>query len=242
MTDDDTLIRDRLADAATFDVPTNPRSVREGVARHRRRIRRRRRGIAALGALVVAGLAGTALAVAQHSGTERDVTAQVTNSTDDTPASTEAPSTTEAPAATGMPQFRAADGWEVIQADIVTTASTIAMGPNTQSGSVPWDTVERLGKGDIVLFVAAFPMGGSALQDANTPPGALPLSLDDMPPGGLEGNPEIGLTLRTAVQVNGWNLDVMVFFGTDNPSVETQALAQAQLTRLDVPVRPLEDG
>lgn len=111
------------------------------------------------------------------------------------------------------------------------------MGPDTQSGSAPWDTVERLGEGDVVLYAMAYPTGESAAVDANFPPGELPLSIDDAPPGGLEGNPEVGLTLRMGVQVHGWNIDLLVFFGTAEPSAETRAAAQEQLARLDVPSR-----
>jgi hypothetical protein len=136
-----------------------------------------------------------------------------------------------------MPRFLPAPGWEVVQAGIATTASNIPMGPHTRSGSTPWDTVERLGEDDVVLSVSVLPTGESPLVDAQHPPGELPLSIDDAPPGGLEGDPEVGLTLRRLVQVNGWNIDLMIFFGTAEPSAETRAAAQEQLARLDVPSR-----
>lgn len=134
-----------------------------------------------------------------------------------------------------MPQFLPAPGWEARQVDIGSTAANMPLGPYT--GNDPWDTVERLGEDDVALHVVAYPTGESAATDANFPPAELPLSIDDVPPGGLEGNPEVGLTLRTTVQVNGWNLDLMIFFGTAEPSAETRAAAQEQLARLDVPPR-----
>ena len=237
MSDNDTLIRDRLAAAATFDVVTDPGRVHEGVARRRRRIRRRRRGAVVAAVIAVAGFVGAGVALTLDPDTRPDVTVQI-DTPDEAPTTTsEAPTTSEVPDAAGTPRFLPAPGWEVVQAGLATTASNIAMGPNTRSGSVPWDTVERLGEADVVLHVAAYPRGDSATMDASFPPSELPLSLDDVPPGGLEGNPEVGLTLRTTVQVDGWNIDLMVFFGTAEPSAETRAAAQEQLARLDVPSR-----
>jgi hypothetical protein len=228
--DNDTLIRDRLAAAATFDVVTEPERVHEGVARQRRRIRRRRRGAAVAVVVAVAGFGGAGVALTLDRATQPDVTVQA-DATD------EAPSSSDVPTASGSPRFLPAPGWEVVQGEWSTTASNIPMGPDTQSGGAPWDTVERLGEGDVVIWAMLLPAGENALVDANFPPGELPLSLDDAPPGGLEGNPEVGLTLRTGVQVNGWNIDLMVFYGTAVPSAETRAAAQEQLARLDVPSR-----
>ena len=238
MKDNDTLIRDRLADAATFEVVTDARRVRDGVARRRRGIRRRRRGAAALCVLVVAGVGGAGLAVAWDRGPHHDVTVQAADGT--APKTSDVPSSSQVPDAVGMPHFPVADGWDVRQVGIEATASTNPLA--SYAGNDPWDAVQELGADDVVLYVAAYPKGESVLQDANTPPGVLPLSLDDMPSGGMEGHPGVGLTLRRTVQVNGWNLDLMVFFGRADPSAKTRALAQDELTRLDVPVRSSTGG
>jgi hypothetical protein len=231
--DIDTLIRDRLTAVATFDVVTDPRRVHESVARRRRRIRRRRRGAGLLCALAiaVAGVgAGAVLAVDRDS--QGDVAVQATDApgraSDDSGAST--PS--------GSPRFLPAPGWDVVQVDATTTASNIQLGPSARSGSAPWDTVDRLEEGDVVLWALSIPTGESPTVDAGFPPGELPLSIDDAQPGGnFEGQPDGVYTERLGVQVNGWNIDLLIFYGGTAPSAGTRAAAQEQLARLDIPPR-----
>jgi hypothetical protein len=242
VTDNETLIRDRLASAATFHVVTDPGRVHEGVARRRRRIRRRRRGAAVVMALAVAVFGGAGVVLALNRDTQPNSSVQV-GASDQTPASSEVPGSSEVPSSSAVPdesrvpQFLPARGWEVVQKETSAVASNIPLGPMSRSGSAPWDTVERLGRGDVVLYAISVPTGESAAVDAAFPAGELPLSLDHAQPGGLEGNPGVGLTLRMRVQVNGWNIDLLVFYGAAEPSAETRAVAQEQLARLDVPSR-----
>jgi hypothetical protein len=64
------------------------------------------------------------------------------------------------------------------------------------------------------------------------PPRELPLSLDDAQPGGLEGQPEGVYAERFQAEVNGWNIDVVAFYGGGAaPSAATRAAAQSQLRR-----------
>ncbi|HZA78568.1 MAG TPA: hypothetical protein VE623_19485 [Acidimicrobiales bacterium] len=114
--------------------------------------------------------------------------------------------------------------------------------PNTLSGDAPWDTVERLGEGDVLLYAMFWPAG-----KADLPPREFPLSLDDAQPGGLEGQPDHIYAERLGAQVNGWNMDLLIFYGgTDptgvppyhtEPSAEARTAAQEQLARLVVPAR-----
>lgn len=226
MNDIDTLLRDRLEAAAMFEVQTDPRVVHRGIARRQRRIRRRR-GAVVLGALAVLGV-GTGVVVAVGRDPGRDVTVQATA----------APDGSDAPTKAGPPRFRAAPDWEVAHRETTTVAANIPLGPDSRAGNVPWDTVERLGDGQVVLFVMAVPEGESAAVDATFPPGRLPISLDDAQPGGLEGQPDDVYAERLGTRVNGWNLDVIVFYGGTGPSAEVRAAAQEQLTRLDVPTGP----
>ena len=81
--------------------------------------------------------------------------------------------------------------------------------------------------------------------DATFPPRELPLSLEDAEPGGLEGQPDHIYAERLQAQVNGWNIDLLVFYGGTaptevppghtEPSAQTVAAAQEQLARLVVP-------
>ena len=112
---------------------------------------------------------------------------------------------------------------------------------------MPWDTVERLEAGDIVLFAMVYPTGTPAM-DANTPKRELPLSLDDAVTDiSFEGQPDYIYADRLGAQVNGWNIDLLIFYGGGDPTAvppvrsaptdEARAAAQEQLKRLVVPVR-----
>ena len=110
---------------------------------------------------------------------------------------------------------------------------------------MPWDTVDRLEDGDVVLFAMILPRGESPLVDANFPPRELPLSLDDAESGmSFEGQPDHIYGQRLGAQVGGWNIDLLVFYGdrsdrgaarAHRPSAQTVAVAQEQLAGLVVP-------
>jgi hypothetical protein len=232
VSDIDSLIRERLDAAAAFDVETDPQRVRENVARRQRRLRRRRRTTVLLGALAAAGVTvGVVRIVDQDSG--GDVAVRPT----DTPT---APSD-DAASPGAPPYFDPVPGWAAVQAGSGTTAANIPLGPATMSGNVPWDTVERLEAGDLVLYAMFWPVG-----KADLPPRELPLSLDDAVADiNFEGQPDHIYADRLAAQVNGWNIDVLIFYGGGDPtavppiraqpSAEARAAAQEQPARLEVP-------
>jgi hypothetical protein len=156
---------------------------------------------------------------------------------------------TTAPAA-DFPRFLAAPGWQTVTTPSASsaTAANIPLGPDTLKGDVPWDTVERLEDGDIVVFALIYPMGESAGVDAYFPTRELPLSLDDsIADINFEGQPDHIYADRLGAQVNGWNIDLLIFYGSGDPttvppvrsepSAETRAAAQKQLARLVVPAR-----
>jgi hypothetical protein len=229
VSDIDSLIRERLDAAAALDVEADPQRVRENVTRRQRRIRRRRRTKVLVAALAAAGVTvGVVRIVDQDSG--RDVAVRAT----DAPT---APSD-DADTPTGSTRFLPAPGWEISDAGL--TAANVRLGPNSQAGAVPWDTVERLDDGDVVLFAMVFPARYSSF-----PRRTLPLSLDDAQPGGLEGQPDDIYADRLTAQVNGRNIDLLIFYGGTNPtglppyhtepSATARAAAQEQLARLVVP-------
>ena len=232
MSDNDSLIRERLDAAAAFDVITDPQRVRDNVARRQRRIRRRRRTTVLLGVLAAAGVAvGVVHAVDRDSGGEVAVrpTDPPAETSDDATASCGTP-----------PHFRPAPGWQAVQAGFASTAANIPLGPNTLSGDAPWDTVERLEAGDVLLYAMLWPTG-----KADKPPRELPLSLDEAQPSGLEGQPDDVFADRLGAQVDGWNIDLLIFYGGGGPtgpppvhpepSAETQVAAREQLALLEVP-------
>jgi hypothetical protein len=74
--------------------------------------------------------------------------------------------------------------------------------------------------------------------DAQFPARSLPLSLDDALSGAsLEGQPRNVSAERLTARVNGWNLDLFVFFG-DRATPAARAAAQKELNRLVVPEGP----
>jgi hypothetical protein len=241
VSDTDSLIRERLDAAAGFDVVADPARVRESVARRQRRIRRRRRrATAVVGALAAAGVALGAVDVV-HQGSGGDVAVRGTDTT--TAHSDDAGVLPGAP-----PYFDPAPGWEAVQVGPGATAANVPLGPATLSGNVPWDTVERLEDGDIVLFAMLYPASEVSAVDAIFPRRELPLSLDDAVADiNFEGQPDHIYADRLAAQVNGWNIDVLIFYGGGDPtavppvraqpSAETRAAAQEQLARLVVPAR-----
>jgi hypothetical protein len=145
----------------------------------------------------------------------------------------------------GRPYFRAASGWEAVQVGSAVTAANVPLGQAALSGSVPWDTVEHLDDGDVVLFAMLVPAGESSAVDAIFPRREIPLSLRDAQRGGLEGQPDDSYAERLAAQVNGWNIDLLIFYGgTDpigvapyrtEPGADARAAAEEELARLVVP-------
>lgn len=143
------------------------------------------------------------------------------------------------------PYFRSAAGWESVQLGTSAIAANVPLGPVTLSGGRPWDTVERLEEGDVVLFATFNPAGESPAVDASFRPRDLPLSADAAQPGELEGQPDHISAERLGARVNGWNMDLLIFYGgTDptgvrpgqtDPSAEAIDAAQEQLARLVVP-------
>jgi hypothetical protein len=241
VSDTDSLIRERLATAAAVNVVTDPRRVRENVARRQRRIRRRRRATALLGVLAVAGVAaGVVRAVDRDSG--GDVAVRPTDAPRE-PSDNAGPSN-----AAGLAYFLPAPGWETSQAGLLATAANVPLGPDALEGNFPaHETIRRLGDSDILMQAALIAPLESWGDDARRgfPPRSLPLSLDEATPQvAFEGAPDVWAD-RLGATVNGWNVDVLVFYGgTDltsvppvGPTAETRAAAQEQLARLVVKAR-----
>jgi len=215
--------------------PDTERALSEVMRRVRRRARRRVAAVVAT--LVIAvGLVAAVRGVVQDSG-GADVAVRATDAPSETP--DDAVDST-----VSGPRFPPAPGWEISRPGL--TAATVPLGPDSLSGAVPWDTVERLDEdSEIVLFAMLVPVGESSAVDAMFPRRELPLSLDDAQGGGLEGQPDMYAD-RLLAQVNGWNIDLLVFYGgtapigdtpPPPPSAEARAAAQQQLARLVVPAR-----
>ena len=174
-------------------------------------------------------------------------TASPSTTTTASPSTTTAPSDDAAAPCGTRPYFRPAPGWKAVQAGIAATAANVPLGPATLAGDMPWDTVERLEDGDVVLFAMLYPDPLGEVEasgvDSFFTPRELPLSLDDTELSGFEGQPDHIYGERLGAQVGHWNIDLLVFYGGGDPatrvplepSAETRAAAQEQLARLDVP-------
>jgi uncharacterized protein DUF4232 len=150
-----------------------------------------------------------------------------------------------ASAAPDGPGFLPAEGWNTFQTGLTqpplapsATAANVPLGPEVFSQSWPWKMIAGLGPGEVLLQATFYPTGESEGIDANFPVRELPLSLDDAQTGaGLEGQPANTEAYRLLARVNGYNLDLLMFFGTE-PSEGTLQLAQEELDRLVIPNGP----
>jgi hypothetical protein len=164
------------------------------------------------------------------------------------PADTPVETSDDAAASPGAPPyFRAAPGWETSQGGVVATAGNVPLGPDALEGNFPaYGTIGRLEEGEVLLQAAVYPMGESMAVDTIFRPRQLPLSSDEAYPMlSFEGQPDHIYAERLGVQVNGWNIDLLIFYGggdptavppvRSEPTVETRTAAQEQLERLVVP-------
>lgn len=236
MSDIDTLLREQLhaAAATTLGPPVERGQVRQAIARRQSRIRRRR----ATGRLGLVAAAAVALGVGLSAVGDRD--AEVV-----TPSTDEPVPTTTAPACGTPPRFRAAPGWEVTRGSSSTTAANVPLGPGTLAGDAPWDTVEQLTEGDVLLYAMTYPATEDWADDETLfPVRDLPVVLEDAEPTTFEGQPDDVWADRLAVRVDDWIVDVVIFYGNDpagqttpptQPSTSTREAAQEQLALLEIP-------
>jgi hypothetical protein len=160
---------------------------------------------------------------------------------------TSAPPPTNAPA--DLPGFLPAPGWETSHGGAVASASNMPLGQDALDGNLAAsETIGRLEEGDVLLQAAFYPTGESTAVDASFRPRELPLSADEaFPMLSFEGQPDHIYAERLPAQVNGWNIDLLIFYGggdptaeppvRSEPTAETRAAAQEQLARLVVPDR-----
>jgi hypothetical protein len=135
--------------------------------------------------------------------------------------------------------FRAAFGWNTGSAVGVGCAGGAAKAATApiaeEPNDFPQETVKRLPADGIVIWACANVTGRNGAT--NFRPATLPLQISEANvQAGWEGQPNGDvpqyLLWRSA---NDYDLDVRVFFGSQHPSVERLAEAQAELDRLEVP-------
>jgi hypothetical protein len=222
------------------------------VERRARVLRRRRVGAAAVvGALLAAGLVFPLWMLTPRPETPGPA---------DTPGSgpTIGPAPTSAEAGWAPPLFEAAEGWHTATTGVVdpdrdeTPLTWAATDPFAQEDldwardtgvlfSHPPVTLRSLGPGDVFMQAAIINPGGApAVPTGAAPEADLPLSLADADvrptwEGQVADNVPEYLFWRT---VDGWQLEVRVFFGTLDPGADVLAAAQTHLERLRLPEVP----
>jgi len=143
------------------------------------------------------------------------------------------------------PGFLPAQGWDTFQTGATTppraptaTAANVKLGPDVFVESIPWQTVAKLRSGQVLLETLFSARGESASIDAQYRPRSLPLSLGDaVAEGPFEGQPPNATAARLLARVNGWNVELFVFYG-GRPTPAARAAAQEELGRLVVPQAP----
>jgi hypothetical protein len=189
----------------------------------RRRTSRRAVAFALAAAVAVGGAFGVGYAVAAGGGGEKTKVVH------------------EREALDAGPGFLPADGWDTVSTGTSTpvlaaVAANVRLEPqDRQLTGPPAETAQRLGPNGVLLYAM---FGATSPQD-RLRQSLLPLQLDRAQPvSGFPGMPQVGSTRRLHVRVAAWDVDVVVFFGSAQPSASVLAAAREELGRLVVPACP----
>jgi len=143
--------------------------------------------------------------------------------------------------------FLPAPGWAQIATGTVpitdgpvVIAANVPIASESMRGYVgvfPTHTLAKLPANGIVFYAIIGRRGQLSGVDSGYPPTQVPLQLSDadvLP--GWEGQPNSNVPeYRITAAVNGYNLSVYAFFGTQHPSQALLQSAQQELDRLQVP-------
>ena len=140
------------------------------------------------------------------------------------------------------PGFLPTVGWDVAatgttappQAPTAVAANIPLSAEDRLQQSPPHATARRLGPNGVLFYVVFYPRLPQAVPER-----LLPLQLAQAESiGSFEGMPPVGSTRRLLARVGAYDLDVLVFFGAEEPSAGVVAAAAQQLGRLVVPACP----
>ena len=157
--------------------------------------------------------------------------------------STETPAEPEPKAELNVgPGFLPAVGWDIVATGATAppqaptaVAANIPLSPDDRlQQSPPHATARRLGPNGVLFYVIFYPAGATRATER-----LLPLQLRHAAvTGSFEGMPPVGSTRRLLARVGAYDIDVLVFFGAEEPSAGVVAEATQQLGRLVVPACP----
>lgn len=136
-------------------------------------------------------------------------------------------------------------GWDVFQSGREATparpatavAANVPLDVQDAADGLPYSTLLTLPRDGVVITVG-FTVGGDPWRDRYFTPRSLPLRIRDAAPfieWGAQARPARPLgQYQLRAGVNGHNVDVHLYFGTERPSVALRSIAQRQLDRLFV--------
>jgi len=132
--------------------------------------------------------------------------------------------------------FRPAPGWLVERAGAANPSLVVAVTARDASAIHPvalFGSFKKLSRGGILVWADTVGRGRTGFPTRSAwPPQLASFRVDH----GWELQPAANLQQRVWVgSVNGWDLDVRVFFATQRPSAALRALAQSELRRLRLP-------
>ncbi|HUH14457.1 MAG TPA: hypothetical protein VML35_01070 [Gaiellaceae bacterium] len=163
------------------------------------------------------------------------------------------PSGTAAPAPAGV-GFLPERGWSVLQnggdgspaRPAAAIAANVSLSPADGSDGLPYATLRALPPHGIVMVVGFVEREHDHWQDNRFPRRGLPLDVRDAAPSiewGVQVRPERPLgQYQLLAAVNGYNVDVNLYFGAARPSQRQFDAAQLQLDRLVVRAAPPRAG
>ncbi len=141
--------------------------------------------------------------------------------------------------------FLPARGWNVVQSGAVSpsdaataVAANVRLRPDDEPGDMPFATLESLPRGG-VLILATFTSRGDPGDDARFSDAIrMPLEASSASLSSSTSDP-FGLPPRVAqyrlrAAVDGYNVDIRIYYGATPPSARMVAAAQRQLNRLVV--------
>jgi hypothetical protein len=139
------------------------------------------------------------------------------------------------------PGFLPTVGWDVVQSGLTPAPGPITALAATQPIAAkdrnllapPTATIDALGPNGVLIHVS-FGAGGAS----GYPSRQLPLRLSEAKPGSMEGYPTAGKTLRLNAYVNGYTIDALIIFGSQEPHREALAAADEELGRIATPQCP----
>lgn len=135
-----------------------------------------------------------------------------------------------------LASFSPARGWLVVRAGASNPSLVVAVTASDASAVHPvalFGSLKKLSRDGVLAWVDTVGRGRSDFPATSRwPPQLTSFHVEH----GWEGQPAANIQQRVWTgEVDGWDLDVRVFFATQRPSAAVKAVAQAEIRRLRLP-------